>query len=433
MSFNKTASLNEGQTKAEAGFLEFLFNDEKEMIISGPGGYGKTHLVQHLIDNTVPQYFDTCGVLGIDPAYDEVALTATTNKAASVLELATGRETKTIQSYTNLTVIPDFTTGISKLKKRGDFTVKSRNIVFIDECSMIDTSLDKYIGEGYHKSKIIYVGDHCQMAPVGERLSPVYRKGLRFYELTEPMRNASQPALMALCNQLRETVETGIFKAIDIVPGVIDHVDNIQLDQELKLNFAQQTMEYRCLTFTNNRAIQYNDHIRTIRGLPDEFTVGEVLVNNSVVKISPKTLIGVDQELIIESIGAPDKLELKDAELEYIPIGIKLIGSGASFTVKCPVDIDHWNRLLKYYSKIKAWDIYYILKDQFADLRPHDACTVYKAQGSTHHTVYIDLTDISKCNIPDQVARMLYVAVSRAKERVVLYGNLSAKYGGINI
>src|SRR5690606_25117534 len=94
----------------------------------------------------------------------------------------------------------------------------------IDEYSMIDSELKRIIHEGTHKCKIVYVGDHCQLNPVMESKSPIDRFSLPFYELTEPMRNAGQSALIDLCKQLRETVETGVFKPIQIVPGVIDHL-----------------------------------------------------------------------------------------------------------------------------------------------------------------------------------------------------------------
>lgn len=75
--------------------------------------------------------------------------------------------------------------------------------------------------------------------------------------------------------------------------------------------------------------------------------------------------------------------------------------------------------------------MYYSLKEQFPDLRPRDAATIHKAQGSTYNQVFIDLSDLSTCRNPDMAARLLYVAFSRAKERVVLYGKLAPKYGGL--
>ncbi len=73
--------------------------------------------------------------------------------------------------------------------------------------------------------------------------------------------------------------------------------------------------------------------------------------------------------------------------------------------------------------------MYFKLKNEYPDLRAADASTVYKAQGSTYDTSFIDVGNIGECNRPDVVARMLYVAVSRARKRVVFYGDLPSKYG----
>jgi ATP-dependent exoDNAse (exonuclease V) alpha subunit len=62
--------------------------------------------------------------------------------------------------------------------------------------------------------------------------------------------------------------------------------------------------------------------------------------------------------------------------------------------------------------------------ENWIDLRAAYAQTVNKSQGSTYDRVFIDLDDIRRCNSGDQIARMLYVAVSRAREQVFLTGDL---------
>ena len=64
------------------------------------------------------------------------------------------------------------------------------------------------------------------------------------------------------------------------------------------------------------------------------------------------------------------------------------------------------------------------LKNKFPDLRTRAAATVYKAQGSTHDSVFIDLDDIGKCRNDNLLARMLYVAISRARSQVLLTGDI---------
>jgi ATP-dependent exoDNAse (exonuclease V) alpha subunit len=73
--------------------------------------------------------------------------------------------------------------------------------------------------------------------------------------------------------------------------------------------------------------------------------------------------------------------------------------------------------------KARALERYHevaVMENQWVDLRGAYACTINKAQGSTFGSVYLDLDDISRCNNGETIARMLYVAVSRARHHVFL-------------
>ena len=99
--------------------------------------------------------------------------------------------------------------------------------------------------------------------------------------------------------------------------------------------------------------------------------------------------------------------------------------------VPLPVDRDHHFALLRYFQRQKNWRKWYKLKETVPDLRPRDATTVHKAQGSSYDTAFIDVGDLSGCRHPDTAARLLYVCFSRATSRVILYGDLDEKYGGL--
>lgn len=426
-------SLNAGQQAAAEAFFEFLFSDDKEFILSGPGGVGKSYWLSAVIDQVIPRYHETCALMGIEPIYTQVEMTATTNKAAEVLAQATQRPVSTIHSFLGLKPKEDYDTGRSKITKiEGRWKVHENLVLAIDECSMIDSPLRQAILEGTHNSKIIYIGDHCQLAPVMEPLSPIYRDSLPFYELTEPMRNAGQPALIALCTQLRETVETGAFHPIHLVPGVIDHFDPDAAEALITASFIEPTREARILAYTNQRVTDFNDHIRDFRGMPNEFTTGESLINNSAIE-KGRDMLKVEQEVTIVSQG-------RDTHPIFIAPGVELevryttleTSTGGIFRdMPIPVDRNHHQALIKHYAREKAWATYFKLKQKFPDLRQPDAGTVHKAQGSTYDTVFIDLSNISTCHNPDQAARMLYVALTRARNRVVMFGELAPKYGGL--
>lgn len=423
--------LNEGQGKAAEGFFQFLFSEDKEMIISGPGGVGKTHLMGHLIDVILPRYYDTCKMMGILPEYNSVEMTATTNKAADALSDATKRPTATAHSFLNLKVTDDYSTGESKLTRTGGWTVHGQKILFIDECSMIDTPLLSAIREGTIQSKIVYVGDHCQLAPIMETLSPIYRQGLPFFELTEPMRT-NDPHLQALNQQLRNTVETGEFRPIKIVPGVIDWLDEAAMQQELAQVFKDQDHKSRILAYTNERVVLFNEFIREVRQLPFEFTTGEVLINNTAIKMKAR-MLSVEEELTVLSQSAATEMVViaHDVSLEIRKTDLRSKYGEIFKDVPLPVDRTHFDSLVKHYKRQKNWNRYFHLRNTYFDLRQRDASTVHKIQGSTLETVYIDVGNISSCNFPNQVARMLYVAASRPRSRICFFGDLAPKYGGL--
>lgn len=417
---------------AADGFLQFLFEpNKKELIISGPGGVGKTFLMAHMIDIVLPQYQATCTIMGVQPEYDSVVMTATTNKAAEVLAQSTQRPTETIHSFLNLRVQDDFTTGKSKLIKSATWQVHSRKIIFIDECSMIDRDLRTIILEGTINCKIVYVGDHCQLAPVMEAISPIYVDNLPFFELTEPVRNADQPALIALCKQLRHTVETGQFLPIQTTPGVVDWLTDAEVEAEIQQEFLQ-TSNSRILAYTNKRVMDFNDYIRQLRNYSPQIELGEEVINNSMVRIG-KEQISVEEELsVIQQSHYTENIQIEEGvELEIRRTRLQSHHGNIIDNVPVPVDRAHFHALIKHYQRKKDWHRYFKLKNNFPDLRPRDSATVHKSQGSTYDTVFVDLSNLSSCHQPNLAARLLYVAFTRAKNRIVLFGELAAKYGGI--
>lgn len=431
----KTASakmpLNAGQQAAADTFYRFLLSDDVELNISGPGGVGKTFLMSHLITDVMLRYEETCDLMGIKKLYTEVVVTATTNKAAEVLHIATGQPARTIHSFLNLKVRDDYSTGRSILSKTENWQVHENIVLFIDEGSMIDSELYLMIHSGTLNCKIVYVGDHCQLAPVMEVVSPIYRRPMTRVELTEPVRNSGHKELVALCSQLRETVETGQFLPLFDAPGVIDFMDDTAMEAEIASQFSQNISDNRILAYTNQRVIDYNEHIRDLRMLPPNFQVGEALINTTAIRLSGE-MLSVEQELIIKSINSASTMVQisDDVELEVHMADLETLSGFVFENVPIPADKEHYRELVKYYARAKNWERYFFLKNTYPDLRQRDASTVYKAQGSTHHTVFVDLNNISTCTKPAQTARMLYVAATRASDRVIFYGQLSEKYGG---
>lgn len=427
---------NADQKAAADAFLDFMLSDAKYAAITGPAGTGKTYLMNFLSNHGLKMYEDACTLMDEKPVDYQVDFAATTNKAAEVLSNSLGKNVGTIHSYLGLKIRPNFTTGKTDLIKGNNYQTRYNRVMFIDEASTIDNVLLEFIDDAFVDSKIIFVGDHAQMAPVNEDVSPCFYivEPENYYNLTTPVRNAETPALMALCQQLRETVETGIFKPMERVDGIIEYLSPEVMQQGLSIIFADADPSCRVLNYTNERVRDYNTHIRAdVRQLPDHLTVGEAVVVGQAYAYG-KLQFSVEQQLTISYVSAESEIEFP-----YIdgPIKARRVGFGeqgepdgdgpffGAYVCTQPAALKFYLDELK---RKKDWRNFYDLKDRFLDIRDKAACTVYKSQGSTYDFVFIDIGNIGTSFDAQQVARMLYVAVSRAKYRVYFYGELPGRY-----
>ena len=111
---------------------------------------GKTTIIKTIID-----IYESFG--------KEVVLAAPTGRATKRMTEATGKEAKTIHRLLEIRKIDDddFTTQI-------EVSPITADVLVIDEMSMVDTMLMKYVLDGvYLGTKLILVGDSDQLPSVG--------------------------------------------------------------------------------------------------------------------------------------------------------------------------------------------------------------------------------------------------------------------------
>lgn len=430
-----TVTLTSGQEAASKAFFQFLMSEDRFFVISGSAGTGKTFLMTHLHGNIIPQYETACQLINVPMNYDTVEFTATTNKAAEVLEKGLGIPVSTIHSQMALKVKDNYRTGKQDIRRTDAWKIQRRKIIFIDECSMIGKELFDIILDTFQDSKIVFVGDHAQMAPIDESLSPIYEKVAEenFVVLTEPVRNAGQPALVSLCNQLRDTVETGVFRPIEPSPGAIEYLDNQSMPDMLERVFANNLdPSARILCYTNSRVKDFNAFIREVRGLPSQFRPGDHVVVADNYQ-SGRISLSVERELTVMEVSdqvreigyehlTPDQAPLYVRNIEVVK------GGSLSLSIPIPQDEGRHNSVLSCLRQARNWHDYFALKRSAADLRDKAACTVYKSQGSTYGQVFVDIGNIGTSYNSEQVARMLFVAASRARSTVYLFGSLPGRY-----
>ena len=416
-----TITLTEGQQSAYEVFAKFIFEPGPGVfVLKGYSGTGKSTLVETLLDR-LPKLIKTQQLTDPDspPEFTQVELTATTNQAADQFSRITGEDVSTIHSKLGLRVHKDWKTGKTNLVPRRGADPVEGVILFIDEASYIDRELLKWIFKIAVNCKIVFIGDPAQLLAVGSARSPVFDAGFPTAELTEVVRQAEGNPIIDLSTNFRHTVNTGEWLPCKVDGHFIQHMDRDSFEGAILREFDDPTWSHnrsKVLAWTNKCVINYNQAIRNhVKGEPS-LNVGDFAVCNRFLSLGGNKNIKTDQLVRVTGITSP--------ETRHGVIG-RCYQLDNRYQVFMP---DSWHDAKARLKQARANEessIALEIDERWADLRAAYACTINKSQGSTFDKVFIDLDDIKRCNSGDQIARMMYVAVSRAREHVYLTGDLA--------
>ncbi len=420
MSFKLTAD----QQLASDTFIKFLTNpDEKFMIIQGSSGSGKSTLIKYLLKTMELRAKLYATLLRTNKSKNDfcIQLAATTNKAAAVVGKLVGKEARTIHSLLGLKVVDNYKTGKSELQKTRDYSFQYNTLLVLDEASFMNKALYNMIDASTPGCKVLLVGDENQLVSVNEKQSMVAQLKHTKVVLNEVKRNSG--TIETTGALFKDAVKSGKFSPIQYTDDKLIHVNGDEFKDLVQDAYTSQSYSVnsaRIMAWTNRKVLSYNAHIRAIKGLPDLFAVGEdVITNNPIMQDGLRR--PVDSHVIITNVIANhSKYGVKGRILEIDHVLRAFV----------PNDIQDAKNLLKRLAKEKNWVDYFKVKNEWLDLRSTYASTIHKAQGSEYDTVFIDLTDIGKCNRASDVARMLYVGITRSKSKCICYGELPAKYRG---
>lgn len=453
--------LTNEQQKVVEDFKQFMHSNEKFFLLAAPAGTGKTFLTKYLYSNVYRK----------DPALINkyaCVFTATTHKAAEALTNqlnSTGNTNKlpleaiTIHSLLGLEVNYDLNKGETLLKLRDNAHIIYNSIIFVDECSMIDKTLLKFINCRVCNSKVIFIGDDKQLPPVKcNKVPPVFEMpNLEKHTLTKPMRNLQHEELVELCSQLRERIATNEVKPIVAKDNII-YLPTKKFESKLKEDFINSSVTRRILAYTNKQVNYYNNLIAKFRGKPQYYNEGDCYVLADTARCRHNTkvdaglcssILPVDTEVRImelEDLTYDDMYDIKyyraRVKIPYLDVDGNERKDSPETYMYIPESYETYKSLLSRlktkaskekdeFTRKSYWRDYFRAKELFVDLRYRDASTVHKAQGATLKDVYIDLSDLGTCTNADTFNKLLYVAVSRAKEHVYLTGSLPTKYGSV--
>lgn len=406
-------TLSAGQQAAFDAIVAFLMDPaEPVFVLAGYSGTGKSTLVGYLL-NEIPKINKAIKLINPSMLERQIYLTATTNPAAEVLAALSGQPTSTIHSLLGLRVQMDYSTGQSSLHlgKRAELVYDG--LIVVDEASYIDSQLLHYITSQTRNCKILFMGDPNQLTLPG-KTCPVFKAGFPMAMLSEVLRNAGP--ILELATRFRHTVEDG--KWFSFVPDgqSIIHLPRKEFNSQLLQECTRPDWKYRdskFLAWQNKTVIAYNKMIQeNLTGTPG-FQIGDYAICNKFLKTgthvfkadSQVQITHINPNVVVHDVLG-DYLELNGTTLVFMPKSAE----AARVRLKTA----------------QAFDEIYVAQEiieSWADLRNAFAQTINKAQGSTYNEVFIDLSDVGRCNMGEQIARMLYVGISRAKNRVWLTGD----------
>lgn len=412
-------TLTDGQQNAHDKFCQFLLDEKQNVfVLEGYAGTGKTTLVQTLLAD-LPKIEQSIKLINPKfPGWD-IQLTATTNKACEALHELSGEPVATIHSFLGLRVHKDYSTGEKTLRPRNRNEIKEGTVILIDEASYLDAALLRLIFQMTRDCKIVFIGDPAQLTQVGSTHSPVFSSGFPTARLTEVVRQAEGNPIIDLATAFRNTVSTGNF--FSFVPDGIstEWMSREKWAEEIKKEFTDPTWTHarsKVLAWTNKTVIAYNHAIRDIAHGDPEFQEGDYAVLNSYMAGAKGSYPLRTDELV--------QITSKSGQEESLDTPGWFMTLNGRQEVFMPLSLEHRKARIRRAKKEQDLMSEKLIDETWADLRAAYSCTINKSQGSTYDKVFIDLDDIRGCNSPNQIARMLYVAVSRARYKVNFVGDI---------
>ena len=137
-----------------------------------------------------------------------------------------------------------------------------------------------------------------------------------------------------------------------------------------------------------------------------------------------------DKDVVINNHYVPGLATDEEVTIDHIRYGVNNNGvAGANVVINSkqyflPDKVSNIKKLFKQYTAMGEYGKANAIKNTWVDLRPNFALTIHKSQGSTYDEVFIDLDDMKSIKDLRELAKLLYVAMSRAKYRVILSGDI---------
>lgn len=438
-------SLSPDQAAALDALRQFTASGRRALALSGPAGTGKSFLVGRFLRETA----------------GTVHLTATTHKAAKVAADLAGGEAVTVHSLFGLRPVNDYETGETRLERRRDPKAERGSLVIVDEASMVDRGLLLRLAQDAKELdlQLLFVGDPYQLPPVADAVGPpaVFER-VPTLRLTTVHRQAAGNPIIALATAFRGVLDGRPYPVIRPSGTAIQRVDRAAFGALVRERFtaaeyARDPNHCRVVAWTNARVKSLNTYVRGLLLGPDArrfaYLPGETLVVNEAITANDEVLLPNEARVMVRK-SEPGAFVEAEAGLDgyWLEVTGEAGDEHRLFVADDPAAARRYLAGLRRQAQAlkgmqdgeegdratrAAWRAYFEARELFADLRPPHAVTVHKSQGSTYGHVLVQVEDIAQAaHHPGHLlARLLYVALTRAAQTASCYGSLPLHlYGG---
>lgn len=378
--------------------IKSCFKENISIITGGPGT-GKTTII-----NTIAKIY-------LDNGYN-ISLCAPTGRAAKRIEETTGIEAKTIHRM--LGYIPSSYDDIGHFEYNEDNPLET-DLIIIDEMSMVDVVLfEKLLRGTKDNTRLIIVGDVDQLPSVGAgnvlrdlinsekikytRLVDIFRQSENSNIIVNAhkINNGQEPILNEKNSDFfflkTETPAITRNVVVDLISKRLPKAYGYDFSRDIQI--LTQSRKGICGVFELNRLLQ--DILN-----PKNEETDEILVGNKLFRVNDKVMQTKNNyNLSFVDSDGEENFGVYNGDMGHI---IFIDKSSKKLTV----EMDD-KRLIDY-----------TLED-LDNLELAYAITIHKSQGSEFKSVIIPMFDGYKLL---QTRNLLYTAITRAKENIVLVGD----------
>lgn len=385
-------------SKIQIDAIKSCFKENISIITGGPGT-GKTTII-----NTIAKIY-------LDNGYN-ISLCAPTGRAAKRIEETTGIEAKTIHRM--LGYIPSSYDDIGHFEYNEDNPLDT-DVIIIDEMSMVDVVLFEKLLRGMKdNTRLVIVGDVDQLPSVGAGnvlRDLINSKKIKYTKLVDIFRQSESSNIIVNAHKINNGQEPILNEknsdffflktetpaitrnvVVDLISKRLPNAYGYDFSKDIQI--LTQSRKGICGVFELNRLLQ--DILN-----PKTETTDELLVGNKLFRVNDKVMQTKNNyNLSFVDSDGEENFGVYNGDMGHI---IFIDKSSKKLTV----EMDD-NRVIDY-----------TLED-LDNLELAYAITIHKSQGSEFKSVIIPMFDGYRLL---QTRNLLYTAITRAKENIVLVGD----------